>query len=314
MARTPRKNQPAKNPLNAKWRIALVILTFAGCQTPRGAIDWPGPTSPSAILTDVKKITDGHVGAAQGLSVHEGRLYIYGDVSDTSPRAGVIREYDLDGRPTGREVSLRRRSVPVATHPTGLTWDEKWGTYLGDTVGGVGRIVCIDWRRAWEDGNLDHAVICVIRDDATINGSRPEFVTLNGRRLLASADYGNSGPEIRLYDPEVLLKERRTAVPNAIVARMQAAPFNQNLYWNDARGELVCIQNVVAGRGWRLATFNLKTAVIKSSARNTDPHVSSYVFPEKTELEGYRPLPNGRAAFVTASREHNLIIGRIRLR
>jgi hypothetical protein len=46
--------------------------------------------------------------------------------------------------------------------------------------------------------NLDAAVLEVLQDAAAINGCRPEFVTTGGRRLLATADYGDIHPEIRL--------------------------------------------------------------------------------------------------------------------
>ena len=45
-----------------------------------------------------------------------------------------------------------------------------------------------------------------IEDDAAVNGCRPEFVQVNGRTLLATADYGDVRPEIRLLDPEALLR------------------------------------------------------------------------------------------------------------
>ncbi len=140
------------------------------------------------------------------MAVRDGKVYAYGDVWGANPRVGVIREYDLDLRPTGREVWLRKAGKPLILHPTGLTWDARFGTFLGDTVNKKATIYRLDWERAWHDGNLDSAVLDAIEDDAAVNGCRPEFVTVGGRTLLATADYGDVRPEIRLLDPEALLK------------------------------------------------------------------------------------------------------------
>jgi hypothetical protein len=50
----------------------------------------------------------------------------------------------------------------------------------------------------------------VIQDDAAVNGCRPEFVQLKGKVYLATVDYGDVRPEVRLYDPEKLLAARLT--------------------------------------------------------------------------------------------------------
>ena len=85
-----------------------------------------------------------------------------------------------------------------------------------------------------------------------VNGCRPEFVTVGGTDYLATADYGDARPEIRLYDPEVMLKAKRTSAPGVVVYRVLCGPYNQNLSWDAAQQQLTCVQNVVAGRGWRL--------------------------------------------------------------
>ena len=58
--------------------------------------------------------------------VHDGKIYVYGDNYRLSPRVGVIREYDMDLSPTGREVRLSG-GQPLIIHPTGLTWDARLG-------------------------------------------------------------------------------------------------------------------------------------------------------------------------------------------
>ena len=77
------------------------------------------------------------------------------------------------------------------------------------------RIYRLDWEQAWKDGNLDRAVLGEIDDDAAINGTRPVFVSLGGKTYLATADYGDVHPEIRLYDPDRLLAAGRSSAPGS---------------------------------------------------------------------------------------------------
>ena len=204
--------------------------------------------------------SDDQLGAAQGVSYREDRLYFYGDVYLAKPRVGIIREYTLDLKPTGRDIRLARNGKPLILHPTGLAWDSELGCFLGDTVNKVATIYKLDWERALKDGKLDAAVLAEIRDDAAINGCRPEYVPLGGRRLLATADYGGVRPAVRLYDrggwprPDV-------PAPGVCVATIPCGPFNQNLSWDATTGELTCVENVVAGLGWKLDVFNLEKAV-----------------------------------------------------
>ena len=63
----------------------------------------------------------------------------------------------------------------------------------------------------------------VIDDDAAINGCRPVFVTVNGRTLLATADYGDCHPEIRLYDLRPAARHQGTPLeimPGVVVHRV----------------------------------------------------------------------------------------------
>ncbi len=178
----------------------------------------------NAAVESPRTVTDLGLGAVQGVAVRDGKIYAYGDLVLAKPRVGVIREYDLDFKPTGRVVWLRRDDKPLILHPTGLTWDRRWGTFLGDTVLKKAVIYRLDWERAWQDGDLDHAVRDVIDDDAAINGCRPTLVTLGGRTLLATSDYGNVRPEIRLYDPEALLAARRSSTRGSSSIGCSAGP------------------------------------------------------------------------------------------
>jgi hypothetical protein len=266
----------------------------------------------NAELANAKALTMEGLGAMQGVSFHDGKVYLYGDVWDAKPRVGVIREYTLDYQPTGRVVWLRKGDKPLIRHPTGLTWHPRWGTFLGDTVERRGIIYRLDWMKAWEEGNLDHAVLDVLDDDAAVNGCRPELVQLDGKDYLATADYGDARPEVRLYDPDKLLKAKRTSAPGVAAYRVLSGPFNQNLHWDAEQGQLTCIQNVIAGRGWRLDVLDLAKAVADGRVWGPRVRVRTLTFPPHNELEGYRPLDQARGLFVTSSWKDNLVVGEVK--
>jgi hypothetical protein len=251
------------------------------------------------------------LGATQGVSFYKDKVYLYGDVWDAKPRVGVIREYSKDYEATGSMVWLGRNDRPLLRHPTGLTWNARFGTFLGDTVNKKSVIYRFDWERAWQDGNLDHAVQDIIDDDAAVNGGRPEFVTLHGQDYLATADYGDFRPEVRLYDVQKMLVAKRTSAPGVVAHRVLCLPFNQNLHWDAERGELTCVQNVIAGRGWQLEVFNLAKGVADGRSTGPGVRVRLLTFMPHDELEGYRPLDVHRGLFVTSSRNSNFTVGDI---
>ena len=299
----------------AAWFIACtILLTGAAAQEPPPDATWTA----DAVVDVERSITDIGLGAVQGVVVRDNMVYAYGDVSRAEPRVGVIREYTMQLQPTGRVVWLRRGRAPLIVHPTGLTWNERFGTLLGDTIKSSdptrsrGLIYRLDWERIWKDGNLDKAVLGIIEDDAATNGSRPEFVTLAGRALLATADYGDVNPEIRLYDPEALLAAGRSSAPGVVRYRIPCGPFNQNLHWDNESGQLTCVQNVVAGRGWRLDVVDLARAVTAGRVDGADARVRRLTFLPHDELEGYWPLNQQRALFAVARRQDNLFTGSFR--
>jgi hypothetical protein len=281
----------------------------ADTQRVQGAPAW----SSDSVLEDVKKLTMDGLGAMQGVSFHDGKVYLYGDCYDVKPRVGVIREYSTDFQPTGKVIWLRDKDKPLIRHPTGLTWHHCWGTFLGDTVAHKGIIYQLNWEQALEDGDLSRAVLAPLDDDAAVNGCRPEFISLDGKDYLATADYGDVRPEVRLYDPEKLLAATRTSAPGVIAYRFLAPPFNQNLHWDKDAKQLTCVLNVIEGRGWRLDTFDLKRAVADGRAWGPNVRVRTQTFPNRDELEGYRPLSDGFGLFVTSSRRNNLVVARMRL-
>jgi hypothetical protein len=264
--------------------LAVVVLR-ASCLFAQPPVD--GSWESNATIAVERTLSMEGLGAMKGIALHEGRVYLYGEVYDAGPRVGVMREYTLDYQPTGRLVWLRRGEEPVLRHPTGLAFHAKWGVFLGDTVDKKGTIYRLDWEQAWRDGNLDHAVLAVIDDDVAINGSRPEFVTVAGKDYLATADYGDVRPEIRLYDPETLLEARRSSAPGVVTYRILSGSFNQNLSWDAERGELTCVQNVIAGRGWRLDVLDLGRAAADGRAWGPGVRVRTLTFGPHDELEGY---------------------------
>jgi hypothetical protein len=270
------------------------------------------PWTADAVLQKERKLTLEGLGAAQGATLFDGKVYLYGDAYHAKPRVGVIREYTADFEPTGRVLWLRRDNRPLLHHPTGLTRHAKHGTFLGDTVHRKAVIYRLDWKQAWKDGNLDRAVLAVIRDDAAVNGCRPEFVEHQGKAYLATSDYGDVRPEVRLYDVEKMLQAKRTSAPGVTAHRFLCGPFNQNLHWDGKTGRLTCIQNVIAGRGWRLDVLDLRKAIAHGRADGPGVRVRSYTFLPHNELEGYRPLDEGRSLFVTSGRKNNVVVGIIK--
>ena len=291
------------------WCLAILasFLSSAAVRArPPIDADWKA----NAKIDDLRIVSDEQLGAAQGVSYRRDRLYFYGDVYSAKPRVGIIREYTRGLKPTGRDIRLARKGKPLILHPTGLTWDAEYGCFLGDTVNKVATIYQLDWERALKDGNLDAAVLAEIRDDAATNGCRPEYVTVQGRRLLATADYGDVRPAVRLYHPRRLVEAGRSTAPGVCVATIPCDPFNQNLSWDTATGRLTCVQNVVAGLGWKLDVLDLQKAVAGGTLAKA--RVRTLVFQPHSELEGWLRQPDGREVFVTSSPKDNIYVGKSR--
>lgn len=275
--------------------IVLVLVTcLTACQS--------APVAMGPPLAMQRTQTAKGLGAGQGVEVRDGLVYLYGD-----GETGVILEYEAAGTPpvlifTGRRVRLTRNGEDLIPHPTGLTHHPLYGTFIGNTVAGVGTIYQIDWKQAFRDGNLDRAVLHTIRDDAAVNGTRPEFVQRDGRWLIATADYGDLQNEVRLYDPQRLAEADRTTAPGVIVARYPCGPWVQNLCWIDDRNMLVLVQNQLEGLKWRLSCVSDWSPGAFAQAAVVDQK------PED-ELEGFHVLPDGRAVWLSSSRVDNLRTG-----
>lgn len=253
----------------------------------------------------LKEVTIKNVGAAQGICKRNSKIYIYGDILKNSKHTGIIREYDLNFKPTGKFVWLTKNGKAILKHPTGLTWHKDWGTFMGDTVNGAGTIYQLDWEKMWKDSNLDRAIIKKIVDDAAINGSRPEFVIYKDKPYLASADYGNKNTEIRLYNPKLMLEKGRTSAARVIFRRAKCGPYNQNLCWDNKEKRLICIQNVTAGHGWCLDVLNLNT-LFKENVKKA--RIKRVIISRDSELEGFQFYKNNSGIFVTSDSKNNLAI------
>jgi hypothetical protein len=83
-------------------------------------------------------------------------------------------------------------------------------------------------------------------------------------------------------------------------------PFNQNLHWDVESGHLICVQNVIVGRGWQLDELDLARAVADGRADGPGVRVRRLTFPAHDELEGYWPLASHRGLFAVARRRDNL--------
>lgn len=245
-----------------------------------GVLAWalaalPALALPPAIRP-IGAMTIPALGAAQGAFVHAGNVYILAD-ADT----GIIQTFEIEPgvepgatiapealppialHESAPRVALTRLGEDLLPHPTGLAIHPELGpapgVFLGDTVRRMGLIWSIDWHRAMRDADLDDAIRNVCLDDLATNGTRPIYVRYQGRWLIATADYGPEGNELRLYDPERLKRAARTSAPGVLVARFPCGPFVQSLCWIDSRAVLVLVQNQTAGKGHRLTFIDLES-------------------------------------------------------
>tara|TARA_B100000809_G_scaffold264400_1_gene320129 strand:- start:260 stop:1225 length:966 start_codon:yes stop_codon:yes gene_type:complete len=301
----------------SKFKSVLVVLVVSAAsglftQAVHSQPPEKGSWQANTVVRDPQIVSDPFIGRwIQGVSLYQDHIYIYGDIAGRQPDTGAVVEYTLALKPTGRKIILTENGVSVMPHPTALTWDDKWGTFMANIYTKVETIFHIDWPRALRDGNLDHAILHRTLDGQGW-GTHPEFVTVGGRRLLATADYGTESPEIRLYDPELLLQAKSTSDPGVTVHRISAGTFNQNVTWNEPMGQLICVQNIEHGTGWRLDVIDLAKAILAGTVNESGVRVNTMTFMPHTEVEGFRYLPDGRGLFAVATgNPQNVFVGRI---
>lgn len=248
------------------------------------------------------------LGACQGVSVQDGRLYLYGD-----REVGVIRPYTLQQDTlagAGPEIRLTRQGQDVINHPTGLARHPGMPVFMGNSIrlnaagtAWKAMLYCLDWEGLLRTHTLDGNLLNTIDDDAAVQGTRPEYVTYRGKSLVATADYGNQRNEVRLYDPQRLRTARRTSEPGVVVARFSCSPWVQNLHWIPRSRQLVLVQNQAEGRRWRLTVLDFDRSV----ATGREQVLRVIDTDDADELEGFALLGNGPAALaVTSSRRQNV--------
>lgn len=288
------------------------LAIFSGCNT--------SSTTDRIDNAIVKQQTVKGIGAGQGLAVIEDSVWLYGDNTK-----GVIRRMEwagpdaeggpmlIDTRETYELILFRPNFVgpdkktkldanPIP-HPTGLTHHPDFGTFIGNAVNQQGTIYHIFWEGFTESGNLDDWVKNQTIDDLATNGTRPEFVRYDGKWLIATADYGNKGNKLRLYDPKLLAKAQKTSDPGVLVAEFDCGPFVQSMHWIEESNTLVLAQNQTEGKGYRLT-------VLKFADGPEAPTVERVIDFDnpKDELEGFAIVAPGWAALTSSSKKNNVTL------
>jgi hypothetical protein len=257
----------------------------------------------------VRAITIDSLGACQGVSYQSGRIFLYGD-----REVGMIREFKMVNDSLvyqHKEVKLTQNGQDVINHPTGIAYNGSGPTFIGNSIrlnaeGTKWRAViyCVNWKGLLQTGTLDGNLINTIEDDACIQGTRPEYVKYNNKWYVATADYGDHGNEVRLYDPEKLTKASKTSEEGVVFKKFICTAWVQNLHWIASKGVLVLVQNKVEGRQWRLTYIDLKKS-IETGMQVIINQVDTIDRPD--ELEGFSFIgdeKNGIA--VTSSRKNNV--------
>ena len=254
-------------------------------------------------------ITTDSLGACQGVSYQSGKVYLYCD-----REVGMIREFELKSDSViylNKQCKLTVDGKNIINHPTGVAYNEVGPTFMGNSVrlnkegtAWKALIYAINWKGLWKTGTLDGNLLRTIEDDACIQGTRPEYVSYKNKWYVATADYGNHGNEVRLYDPEKLSICTKTSDPGVLYKKFTCTPWVQNLNWIPQKGLLVLIQNQIEGHKWRFTFVDLNKSI--ESGRQEVVKVID-IDERMDELEGFAfttSLDKGLA--VTSSRKNNV--------
>lgn len=256
----------------------------------------------------IRTLTIDSLGACQGISWQNGRIFLYGD-----REVGMIREYQMNNDSLTyqhKEYLLTKDGKDVINHPTGIAYNGSGPTFMGNSVllnkeknQWKAVIYCLDWKGLLKTGTLDGNLINTIDDDACIQGTRPEYVKYNNKWYVATADYGNKSNEVRLYDPEALSKAKKTSEKGVLFKKFSCTAWVQNLHWIADKGILVLIQNQEEGRKWKFTYIDLK----KSIASGKQEVIREINIEKPDELEGFSFLGNSTDGIaVTSSRTNNV--------
>lgn len=255
-----------------------------------------------------RSITTDSLGACQGISYQNGKVFLYGD-----REAGIIREYKLSGDSlvySNDEMKLTLNDTDVINHPTGIAYNGENPVFIGNSIrlnkeGTQWRAViyCVDWEGLQRTGKLDGNLLNTAEDDACIQGTRPEYVRYKNKWLVATADYGDKANEVRLYDPTVLKNAKKTSEKGVLYKKFTCTPWVQNLYWMKDKGILILIQNQTAGKKWRFTFVDLE----KSVAAGKQVVIKVVDADRSDELEGFTFLNDyTKGIAVTSSRKDNV--------
>lgn len=260
------------------------------------------------ILKLKRELTVDSLGACQGISYQNGKIFLYGD-----REVGIIREYKLVKDSLvyqHKEYKLTVDGKDVINHPTGIAFNGISPAFIGNSIrlnpeGTLWKAViyCVNWPGLLKTGTLDGNILTTIDDDACIQGTRPEYVKYKGKWFVATADYGNKKNEVRLYDPEALKKAAKTSGSGVLYKKFDCGPWVQNLYWIKNTNTLVLIQNQIEGRKWRFTFVDLE----KSLQTGKEAVINVVETNRNDELEGFAFLDNlTRGIAVTSSRTNNV--------
>src|ERR1700744_3528916 len=249
------------------------------------------------------------LGACQGVSIQNGKALLYGD-----REVGMIRQFSFNKDTLAydhKECKLTVDGKNIINHPTGVAYHGDMPVFIGNSIrlnkegtSWKAVIYLIDWKGLWKTGTLDGNLLNTIEDDACIQGTRPEYVQYNNKWYVATADYGDHGNEVRLYDPEKLSKCKKTSEPGVLYKKFVCTPWVQNLYWMNDKGILVLIQNQIEGRKWRFTYVDLN----KSLEKGTQQVIKTVDIDERgDELEGFAFTgSDSKGIAVTSSRKNNV--------
>lgn len=249
------------------------------------------------------------LGACQGISFQHGKALLYGD-----REVGMIRQFSFDHDTLvydHKECRLTIDGKDVINHPTGVACHNNLPVFVGNSIrlnneGTAWKAViyCINWDGLWKTGTLDGNLRKTIDDDACIQGTRPEYVQYKNKWYVATADYGNHGNEVRLYDPERLAHCNKTSEPGVLYKKFTCTPWVQNLYWMADKGIVVLIQNQTEGSKWRFTYVDLA----KSIEVGTQQVIKVVdVDGRADELEGFAFTgSDSKGIAVTSSRKSNV--------
>lgn len=293
--------------------LLLSLAMLVGCTT--------GPTTDRIDNPIVQRLTIDNIGTCRGLFVWEGSLWMYGQRGGE----GVIKRLQWVGpndddkpmlRDTGETYELKlyrnrysrsnayemlpRNLIP---HPAGLTHHEKYDAFIGNTVDHQGTIYAIHFLGLTESGSLDDWIMNKVDDDLASNGSRPEFVRYNGRWLIATADGGDQGNQLRLYDPEKLKTATKTSEPGVLVKAFDCVSNVQSMHWIDDTQTLVLVQHQEAGLADHL--------ILMKFGDGPEPpmiHRTINIGQPTEQFTGFALVAPGWAVMSSANNENNLAI------